>query len=200
MIKIKEAVVVEGKYDKIKLSALLDTLIIETNGFGVYKEKERLSFIKKIAGERGVVILTDSDHAGFQIRSYLSGALPKEQVKHAYIPDVFGKERRKEQPSKEGKLGVEGMERAVLLKALENAGVFCLETERPRRLVTNADLYNDGFSGRPDSKARKKTFLKFLDLPQFLSTGSFLQTINSMMDYEAYQKTVERFYFQFNCL
>lgn len=192
MIRIREAVVVEGKYDKIKLSNLLDTLLIETNGFGIYKDPQRLQFIKKMAAQRGVVILTDSDHAGFQIRSYLSGALPKEQVKHAYIPDVLGKERRKEAPSKEGKLGVEGIETQVLFTVLERAGVFCKESPLPRRQITNADLFNDGFSGRPDSKAKKKALLQMLDLPEFLSTNSFLETLNGMMDYACYQNTVAK--------
>lgn len=191
MIKIKEAVIVEGKYDKIKLSGILDTLIIQTNGFSIHKDKERLDFIKKIAGERGVVLLTDSDCAGFQIRSYLGGALPKEQVKHAYIPDIMGKEKRKDKPSKEGKLGVEGIETAVILKALERAGVFCIEETVPRRQITNADLYNDGFSGRPDSKARRRVLLKKLDLPEFLSTNSFLQTLNAMMTFAQYCSIVK---------
>lgn len=193
MIKIKEAIIVEGKYDKIKLSSILDTLIIQTNGFCIHKDKERLAFIKRLAEERGVVILTDSDHAGFQIRSYLSGALPKGQVKHAYIPDVMGKERRKEQPSKEGKLGVEGIDTAVILKALEQAGVFCIQNADtpPKKMITNADLYRDGFSGGANSKVRKKAFLKQLDLPEFMSTNSLLQVLNSMLDYNAYREAVK---------
>lgn len=189
-IQIKEAVIVEGKYDKIKLSAILDTLIIQTNGFSIHKDKERLAFIKQIAARQGVVILTDSDHAGFQIRSYLGGALPKEQVKHAYIPDVLGKERRKEQPSKEGLLGVEGMDTSVLVQVLERAGVFYKAESAPRRLITPADLFNDGFSGRPDSKAKKQALLHRLELPSFLSTHSFLQTLNGMMHYKTYQAHV----------
>lgn len=199
MIRIREAVIVEGKYDKIKLSNLLDTLIVVTNGFSIHKDKERLSFIRKLAAERGIVILTDSDHAGFQIRSFLSGALPGEQVKHAYIPDVKGKERRKDQPSKEGLLGVEGMEAADILQALERAGVFYIEEPEPRRLVTNADLFNDGFSGRPESKRKKRMLLQKLHLPAFLSTHSFLETINGMMTYEAYQNLVDELEQESNC-
>lgn len=190
MIQIKEAVVVEGKYDKIKLTNLLDTLIIQTNGFSIHKDKEKLNFIKRIAKERGVLILTDSDHAGFQIRSYLSGALPKEQVKHAYIPDVFGKEKRKDKPSKEGKLGVEGVDSAHIMQALQNAGVLCCEPLVERQRITTAQLYQDGFSGGVDSKAKKKQLLQYLDLPEFLSTNSFLQVLNSMMSFEEYLQAV----------
>lgn len=190
MIQIKEAVIVEGKYDKIKLANLLDTLIIQTNGFSIHKDKEKLNFIKRMAKERGVLILTDSDHAGFQIRSFLSGALPKEQVKHAYIPDVFGKEKRKDKPSKEGKLGVEGVDSVQIMQALQNAGVLCCESAVERQRITNAQLYQDGFSGGLNSKSKKKQLLQYLELPEFLSTNSFLQVLNSMMSLEEYLEAV----------
>lgn len=192
MIKINEVVVVEGKYDKIKLENILDTLIIQTNGFSIRKDREKLKFIKKMADERGVLVLTDSDHAGFMIRSYLSGAVAKEKIKHAYIPDVFGKEKRKDKPSKEGKIGVEGIDSKVILCALEKAGVFCSEAVEEGPRITNADLFNDGFSGGLNSKARKKELLKELDLPEFLSTNSLLQILNSTTTYDEYKKIVEK--------
>lgn len=180
MLKIKEAVIVEGRYDKIKLSNILDTLIIETNGFGIYKDKEKLSFIKKLANERGIIILTDSDHSGFQIRHYLSSGVPNDKIRHIYIPDIYGKEKRKKEPSKEGKLGVEGMSEKLLLNLFEKADVKSRNVviDNP---VTNFDLFDFGFSGCPNAKQNKKKLLKVLDLPEFLSTNSLLSYINSSM-------------------
>lgn len=192
MIKIKEVVIVEGKYDKIKLENILDTLIIQTNGFSIRKDKEKLKFIKKMALERGILVLTDSDHAGFMIRSYLSSAVPKDKIKHAYIPDVFGKEKRKDKYSKEGKIGVEGIDSVTILDSLEKAGVFCAQAENSGQKITNADLFNDGFSGGANSKTRKKELLQELDLPEFLSTNSLLQVINSTITHDDYKRIVEK--------
>ena len=149
MIKIKQAVIVEGKYDKIKLSTVLDTVIIQTDGFGIFKDKEKQKLIKRLAQTRGIVILTDSDSAGFKIRSFIGGSVPKDSVIHAYIPDVFGKERRKDAPSKEGKLGVEGIDTEILLEALNRAGVTCESTQEKSRAVTVADRAQrkSGFGG-----------------------------------------------------
>lgn len=180
MLKIKEAVIVEGRYDKLKLSNLLDTLIVETNGFGIYKDKKKMHFIKKLAKERGIIVLTDSDHSGFQIRGYLSSGIPKEQIKHLYIPDVLGKEKRKDKPSKEGKLGVEGIDDKTLLNLFESNGIKA-DTVVKENPVTNFDLYDLGFSGVDGAKERKKKLLKILDLPEFLSTNSLLSYINSSM-------------------
>ena len=124
MLKVKEAVIVEGKYDKIKLSNLLDALIIETNGFSVYKDKKKLAFIKKLANERGLIVITDSDHSGFQIRNYLSSVIPKDKIKHIYIPDIYGKEKRKKEPSKEGKIGVEGIKSLNLPEFLSTSSLI----------------------------------------------------------------------------
>lgn len=150
MIKINQAVVVEGRYDKIKLSSILDTVIIETNGFGIFKDKEKQALIRLLAEKRGIIVLTDSDGAGFKIRSFISGIVPPDRVTHVYTPDIFGKERRKERPSKEGKLGVEGIETRILLEALKKSGVTVEEGEKeeaPKRLITSADFYEDGLSG-----------------------------------------------------
>ena len=184
-IKLTEAVIVEGKYDKIKLSNILDAFIIETNGFAIFKDKSKLSFIKKLAKERGIIILTDSDHAGFMIRNYISSGVPKEQIKNVYIPDVFGKEKRKDTPSKEGKLGVEGMTKEVILASFEKAGVSSTSSvcDNP---ITTVDFYDLGLTGGANSKAKRKAVCKALDLPEFLSTSSFISCINNFMTKEEF--------------
>lgn len=192
MIKINEAVIVEGKYDKIKLSNILDALIIETNGFGIYKDKERRDFIRRLAKKRGLIILTDSDHSGFQIRNFIANCAKGGSVKHLYIPDVYGKERRKEQPSKEGKLGVEGISDDILIKLFSDNGVE-YENSQPRELITNYDLFAAGISGTPQASKKKKKLLKQLNLPEFLSTNSLLDCLNSMMsksEFEALLKSL----------
>lgn len=185
MIKINEAVIVEGKYDKIKLSNILDALIIETNGFHIYKDKERLNFIRRLADERGIIIITDSDSSGFQIRNYISCGIPKDKIKHIYIPDIYGKEKRKSEPSKEGKLGVEGLPDKLLKELFEGASVECAFSEG-RELITNYDLLEAGISGCPNARENKKKLLKALNLPEFLSTNSLLSYLNSIMTKEEF--------------
>lgn len=189
-IKLSQAVIVEGKYDKLKLSNILDAFIIETNGFAVFKDKKRLSFIKKLARDRGIIVITDSDHAGFMIRNYISSGIPKDRIINVYIPDVYGKEKRKATPSKEGKIGVEGMTKDVILSALDRAGVTSNVVENPDP-VTNFDLYELGLSGTPNAKQNKKKLLKQLDLPEFLSTNSLISCINNMMTKEELYKIVK---------
>lgn len=189
MLKIKEAVIVEGRYDKLKLSNILDTLIVETNGFHIYHDKAKLKFIKKLACERGIIVLTDSDHSGFQIRHYLSSGIPKDKIKHIYIPDIYGKEKRKKEPSKEGKLGVEGMSEKLLLDLFNKANVNS-ENVMIENPVTHFDLYDMGFSGTPNAKENKKKLLKALDLPEFLSTNSLLSYINSAMSRDDFELLV----------
>lgn len=184
-IKLSEAVIVEGKYDKIKLSNILDAFIIETNGFAVFKDKTKLSFIKKLAKERGIIILTDSDHAGFMIRNYISSGVPKEQIKNVYIPDIFGKEKRKNAPSKEGKLGVEGMTKEVIVEALSKAGITSSKSVCSDP-VTTVDFYDLGLTGGAGSKAKRKALCKTFDLPEFLSTSSLISCINNFMTKEEF--------------
>ena len=181
MLAIREAVVVEGRYDKIKLSSLVDTAIVETNGFSIYKDAEKRAFIKKLAAERGVVILTDSDNAGRQIRSYVASWLPAEQVRHAYIPDIYGKERRKAAPSKEGKLGVEGVPAEVLLEALRCTGMTVDAAAVPQAApqLTAADLVSLGLSGGPNSAALRRKLLVSLGLPENLSTKMLLRWLDT---------------------
>lgn len=190
MIHIDRAVIVEGRYDKIKLSSILDALIIETGGFSIFKNKEKQQLIRRLAEKRGILILTDSDSAGFKIRSFIGGSLPPEQVKHAYIPDIFGKERRKAEASKEGKLGVEGVTSEVIVEALTKAGVLCEERTQPMRQITHADLYDDGFSGTADSKANRAALLRYFALPERLSKNALLQVLNTFATYDEYKAAV----------
>ncbi len=189
-IKLSQAVIVEGKYDKIKLSDILDAFIVETNGFQIFKDKQRLAFIKKLASERGIIILTDSDHAGFMIRNYIKSGVPEDKITNVYIPDILGKEKRKSEPSKEGKLGVEGMSAEVILKALERAGVTA-EKKVNENPVTKYDLYEAGFSGTPNAKQNKKKLLEYLKLPEYLSTHSMLTYINNSMSREEFFELIK---------
>ena len=192
MIKIDRAVIVEGRYDKIKLSSILDTVIIETEGFGIFNNKEKQQLIRRLADTKGLLILTDSDSAGFKIRSFIKGIVPAETIKHAYIPDIFGKEKRKTEASKEGKLGVEGVKKELILEALEKAGVFCEETENTeKREITKLDLYEDGLSGRADSDALRKKLLFHLQLPERLTSNALVQILNTFLTYDEYKKAVE---------
>ncbi len=182
-MRIQEAIVVEGRYDKAAVSAVADTLILETAGFGVFKDAERLALLRRLAEKRGLIVLTDSDGAGFVIRNYLKGAIPKERVKHAYIPDVAGKERRKRAPGREGKLGVEGMPAQVLRDALLRAGATVLDgtaPERPAGDLTPADLFALGLSGVPDAAARRAELLRRLDLPEHMSAKALLAALNAL--------------------
>ena len=192
MIKIDRAVIVEGRYDKIKLSSILDAVIIETEGFGIFNNKEKQRLIRRLADTKGLLILTDSDSAGFKIRSFIKGIVPAETIKHAYIPDIFGKEKRKTEASKEGKLGVEGVKKELILEALEKAGVFCEETEKTeKREITKLDLYEDGLSGRADSDALRKKLLFHLQLPERLTSNALVQILNTFLTYDEYKKAVE---------
>ena len=182
MIRIKEAIVVEGRYDKNTLSQVVDAVILETSGFGVFKDGEKLTLLRRLAEKQGLIVLTDSDGAGFVIRNYIKGAVPPHQVKHAYIPDVYGKERRKRTPGKEGKLGVEGMSPEVLLQALLQAGatVDGEETAPPRGELNPSDLFALGLTGRPDSAQRRAELLKKLNLPQHMNAKALLTVLNAL--------------------
>lgn len=191
MIKTDRIVIVEGKYDKIRLSSVIDAVIIETDGFGVFNDKEKQQMIRTLAVKKGLLILTDSDAAGFKIRSYISGIVPPETVKHAYIPDILGKEKRKSSPSKEGKIGVEGISQIVLITALRQAGILYEETEEIERKITKTDFYEDGISGKAQSKSMRLALTKKLGLPSRLSANGLLQIINAFMTFDEYKNTVE---------
>ncbi len=194
MLKIKEAIVVEGRYDRNTLSQLVDTLILQTEGFGIFKDKEKKALLRRVAEKRGIIILTDSDGAGFVIRNHLKGILPPEQIKHAYIPDLKGKEKRKRTAGKEGKLGVEGMRPEVLEQALRNAGATILGEQpqgAPRRDITKLDLFQDGLSGRPDSAQRRQRLLQALNLPEHLTGKALPEVLNTLLTYEEYQELIQ---------
>ena len=185
---VREVIVVEGRYDKNALRQVVDATVVETGGFGVFRDGERLALLRRLAAERGLIVLTDSDGAGFVIRNFLRGAVPASQIKHAYIPDVPGKERRKAAPGKEGKLGVEGMPPEVLLRALERAGAT-FEDGGPtveRGGVTKADFYALGLSGGPDSGEKRAALLRALDLPERMTANALLEAVNILYSREAF--------------
>lgn len=182
MISVKEVIVVEGRYDRNTLSQVFDAVIVETSGFGVFNDREKLALLRRLAEARGLVVLTDSDGAGFVIRNFLKGAIDPALVKQAYIPDIAGRERRKRAPSKEGKLGVEGMKPEVLIEALRRAGTTLGGEEPARRAggITKATLYELGLSGGPGSAEKRRALLKELDLPEKLSANALLDVLNAL--------------------
>lgn len=191
MIKVKEAIIVEGKYDKIKLSSIVDGLIITTNGFGIFNDKERQYLIRELAEKRGIIILTDSDSAGFVIRNFLKGSVPKDRIKNAYIPDVFGKEKRKEKRSKEGKLGVEGVAKELIIDALRKCGASFENCDCESRFgeeITKADFFAYGLTGGKDSAEKREALKKKLKLPENMTTNSLLAVLNCLMTREEFEK------------
>ena len=191
MLNIREAIVVEGKYDKIALEPLVNTAIFTTDGFGIFKNKEKLAMLRRVAERRGLIVLTDADGAGLVIRNRLRGAIPARYLKHAYIPDVPGKERRKAAPSRAGTLGVEGMKPELLEEALRRAGAVC--DVPPRESVTKADLAALGLSGGADSAARRRTVQKKLALPENLSANALLDAVNSLYTKEEFLSAMRAF-------
>lgn len=188
MIKIKEAVIVEGKYDKIRLSGIIDTVIVETDGFAIFKDKEKQHLIRFLAEKRGIIIMTDSDSAGFKIRSFIKGIIKNDNIKNVYIPDIYGKEKRKTEVSKEGKLGVEGMETQVIMSALQKAGVLYDENgKKEGREITHTDFFEDGISGGENSSIIRKALARELGLPEKISSSALLKIINSYMTYDEYK-------------
>lgn len=183
MLHIREAIVVEGRYDKNTLAQVVDTLILETGGFQLFKDPERMALLDRAARRRGLIVLTDSDGAGFVIRNRIKSAIPAQFLKHAYIPDICGKEHRKRQPGKEGKLGVEGMSPQVLEQVLRRAGAIFLEegdpSFRPGPSLTKGDLFAAGLSGGPESAGKRQALLKRLELPGHMSANALLDVLNS---------------------
>lgn len=184
MLKIREAILVEGRYDKAKLSGIFDTLILQTNGFSVFNDRERLAFLRSVALARGLVILTDSDGAGFVIRRYLKGAIPPQKLYQAYIPDIYGKEKRKKTASKEGKLGVEGMDEAVIVEAVRRSGAHFLGESARRETdgVTKAEFYALGLSGGENASEKRRALARALSLPERLSANELFVALNALYD------------------
>lgn len=197
MTRIKEAILVEGRYDINTVRQVVDTVVLESGGFRIFNNKDQLKLLRRIAQTRGLIVLTDSDGAGFVIRNYLKGALPKEGVKQAYVPDIAGKERRKRHGSKEGKLGVEGMRPQIILEALHRAGATFEEQDeaaaaaQPR--ITKADFYEWGLSGRPDSAARRAAVLQALELPAHMTANALLEFINAVGTREEVERVLSQY-------
>ncbi len=192
MLKIKEAIVVEGVYDRNKINQLVDATVITTNGFRIYKDKKKIELIRRFAATRGIIIFTDSDRAGFQIRNYIKNLVGNKNVKHAYIPDIKGKEKRKSAPSKEGFLGVEGVSDEIIAEALKNAGVTEQKLPEDIRLISKQDLFADGFSGGDGSRRLREQLLKKLELPSRISANMLLDVLNGLYGYDEYKKMAEQ--------
>ena len=192
MVKIKEAIVVEGRYDKNTLSQILDAPILETSGFGIFKDRQQMALLRRIAETRGLIVFTDSDGAGFVIRNHIKSAIPGKYLKHAYIPDIYGKEKRKASPGKEGKLGVEGMTGEVILESLRRAGAT-IEGEQtvPVHQITKQDLMALGLSGGAYASAKRLKLLKTLNLPEHMSPNAMLQALNLLYTLEELTTIVE---------
>ena len=191
MVKIKEAILVEGRYDKNTLSQIVDAPILETSGFGIFKDKKQMGLLRQVAEKRGLIVFTDADGAGFVIRNHVKSAIPGKFLKHAYTPDIFGKERRKDKAGKEGKLGVEGMKPEIILEALRKAGAT-IEGEKPSasNAITKQDLMDLGLSGGADSSAKRLALLKKLNLPEHMSANAMLQALNLLYSLEELERIV----------
>ena len=192
MVKIKEAILVEGRYDKNTLSQIVDAPILETAGFGIFKDKKQMALLRQVAEKRGLIIFTDSDGAGFVIRNHIKSAIPAKYLKHAYIPDIAGKERRKREAGKEGKLGVEGMTKDVILESLRRAGATIEGENVPvQQSITKQDMMELGLSGGAGSSEKRAALLKKLDLPEHMSANALLQALNLLYHYDELQRIVE---------
>ena len=194
MVKIKEAILVEGRYDANTLHQVVDATIFETAGFGIFKDRQKMDMLRRVAEKRGLIVLTDSDGAGFVIRNHVKSAIPGKYLKHAYIPDVPGKEKRKAAPGKEGKLGVEGMRPEVLLEALRRSGATFVDeaAEHPKRGgITKGDLYEWGLAGGAGSAEKRKALLKRLDLPEHLTANGMLEALNLLYDRESLARMLQ---------
>lgn len=193
MVRIKEAIVVEGRYDKNTLSQIVDAPIFETAGFGIFKNKEQMSLLRRTAEKRGLIVFTDSDGAGFVIRNHLKSAIPGKYLKHAYIPDIPGKEKRKASPGREGKLGVEGMTPEILLEALKRAGATIEgENVTQRNAITKQDLMALGLSGGANAKEKRLALLKILSFPEHMSSNAMLEALNVLYTLEEFTVVVEK--------
>ncbi len=192
MIKLEQTVVVEGRYDKSKLSSIIDAHIVVLDGFRIYKDREKMAMLRRLAMDKGLIIFTDSDHAGFQIRNYLKSSIPKGKITHVYIPDILGKESRKDKPSSAGTLGVEGVPKDIILEALSRAGLqgIATETTEKTQLITKQDFMEDGLSGGDNSSHLRQLLLKKVNLPKAMSTNAMLGALNAVITYEKYKEIV----------
>lgn len=196
MLKIKEAIIVEGKYDKMKLKSLVDTPVIATNGFRVFKDKEKQNLIRQVANSRGVLILTDSDSAGFVIRNFLKGSVPSDKIKNCYIPEIKGKEKRKDVPSKEGFLGVEGVNDEIIINAIKQSGATVLDANEKNEVknneITKTLFFELGLTGAENSKSLRTQLLKYLNLPAYLTTNAMIEALNCLLTANELEKLVDK--------
>ena len=193
MVKIKEAILVEGRYDKNTLSQIVDAPILETNGFGIFRDKKQMQLLRQVAEKRGLIVFTDADGAGFVIRNHVKSVIPGKYLKHAYTPDIFGKERRKDKAGKEGKLGVEGMKPEIILEALRKAGATIEGEDAPvSQSITKQDMMDLGLSGGQDASAKRLALLKKLNLPEHMSANALLQALNLLYSLEELTTIVEK--------
>jgi ribonuclease M5 len=193
--RVRQAIVVEGKYDEIRVHSVVNALVVSTAGFGIFRDPEQLDLLRRLAAERGLIILTDSDNAGMLIRNHLIGAIPAEQVRHAYVPPIRGKERRKTAPGKEGLLGVEGIDNSIILAALEQAGAVFEDEQTPtanKMHLTKGDLYELGLSGHANSAARRAALLQALKLPKNLSANRLLDVLNATMTQQEFTTLLQK--------
>ena len=196
-ISLREAIIVEGRYDKMRLSEFIASPVIETGGFRVFKDKEKQNLIRQIAEKRGILIMTDVDSAGFVIRNFLRGIVPEDRIKHAYIPTVEGKERRKPQPSKEGTLGVEGIDREALIEAIRKSGAHIVgEEAHDRGEITKSDFYDYGLTGREDSAKRREAILSDLGLPKYLTANAMISAINCLFGKQEFETYLDKIFRQ----
>lgn len=188
MQRVKEVIVVEGRYDKNTILQVVDAVVIETAGFGIFNDTQKQKLLRKMAEARGLIVLTDPDGAGFVIRNFIKSCVPPEQLKQAYVPEIRGKEKRKEKPSKEGKLGVEGMHADVLLEALRRAGACFDDTKTTQKgkMISKADMYRLGLSGRENSAKKRAELIRELDLPEHISANALLDVLNAIMSREEF--------------
>lgn len=195
MIKLSQVLVVEGKYDKIKCSQIFDCLIVETNGFGIFKDKQKMEMLRKLGKKNGLILLTDSDSAGFKIRNYIISSVGKEYVQNVYMPDLYGKERRKTEFSKEAKLGVEGISDNVIIDAFEKAGILgSQKIDKSHKKITKTLLYLSGLSGTDDSAVRRKVLLGYLDLPEKMSVNTLVGVLNTLMSKDQFEVIIEQLF------
>jgi len=196
--RVREVIVVEGRYDKNALLQVVEATVLETNGFSIFHDEEKLQLLRRLAAARGLILLTDPDGAGFLIRGRLKSCLPKERVRQAYVPDLYGRERRKRAPSREGKLGVEGMSPELLLSALRRAGATFEneETLEVQEKITHSDLYFAGLSGRPEASARRALLLRTMELPERLPSGVLPEVLSAILTRAEFEQLVQRLFLQ----
>lgn len=192
MIKIDKTIIVEGKYDKIKLSSIVDANIIQTNGFRIFKDKEKIDIIRFLAIKTGIIVITDSDIAGFKIRNYIRSCIKEGNIFNIYIPEILGKEKRKKRYSKEGKLGVEGLSNEILIKAFDSLNIKFSFNQNISKKIQKIDFFDDGLIGRENSKYMRQSLINYLNLPSYISTNALIDILNSIISFDEYKTIINK--------